>query len=95
MGLTSVELCTGAGGQAIGLEAAGYGHEAVVEIDPDCCNTLRLNRPEWFVLEEDIKRVSGAPFKGIDLLAAGLPCPPFSIAGQKLGARDERDLFFR
>jgi len=40
MGLTSVELCTGAGGQAIGLEAAGYGHEAVVEIDPDCCNTV-------------------------------------------------------
>jgi DNA (cytosine-5)-methyltransferase 1 len=93
MALSSLELCTGAGGQAIGLEAAGYDHEAVVEIDHDCCNTLRLNRPEWLVLEEDIKRLSGAPFKGIDLLAAGLPCPPFSIAGQKLGARDERDLF--
>jgi DNA (cytosine-5)-methyltransferase 1 len=93
MGLSSLELCTGAGGQAIGLEAAGYSHEAVVEIDPDCCNTLRLNRPEWIVLQEDIKKFAAKPFAGIDLFAAGLPCPPFSIAGQKLGAKDERNLF--
>ena len=45
MALTSVEMCAGAGGQAIGLEQAGFGHEALVEIDHSCCATLRLNRP--------------------------------------------------
>jgi DNA (cytosine-5)-methyltransferase 1 len=93
MALSSLELCTGAGGQAIGLEAAGYDHEAVVEIDRDCCNTLRLNRPEWTVLERDMKTLKGRPYKGIDLFAAGLPCPPFSIAGKQLGEKDERNLF--
>jgi DNA (cytosine-5)-methyltransferase 1 len=93
MALSSLELCTGAGGQAIGLELAGYSHKAVVEIDRDCCNTLRANRPEWNVVEGDIKKFNGKPYKGIDLLAAGLPCPPFSIAGKQLGANDERNLF--
>jgi DNA (cytosine-5)-methyltransferase 1 len=88
-----LELCAGAGGQAIGLETAGYEHVGVLEIDKDCCDTLRLNRPQWNVLEEDLKKLKGKPFKGVDLFAAGLPCPPFSIAGQKLGARDERNLF--
>lgn len=93
---TSLELCAGAGGQALGLEKAGFGHAAVVEIDGDCCTTLRSNRPEWKVYEEDLhdfaKRDLRA-FKGIDLLAAGLPCPPFSIAGKQLGEADERNLF--
>jgi DNA (cytosine-5)-methyltransferase 1 len=93
MALSSLELCTGAGGQAIGLETAGYEHEAVVEIDHDCCETLRLNRPNWTVLEEDIWKLKGKPFVGVDLFAAGLPCPPFSIAGQRLGLKDERNLF--
>ena len=93
MPLSSLELCAGAGGQAIGLEVAGYDHEAVVEIDHDCCNTLRLNRPNWTVLEQDMKRLKGKAYAGIDLFAAGLPCPPFSIAGQKLGVKDERNLF--
>lgn len=96
MGLSSLELCAGAGGQAIGLEAAGYEHEAVVEIDADCRNTLRLNRPDWNVIEGvecDIRKFKGKPYKGIDLLAGGLPCPPFSIAGKQLGEKDERNLF--
>ena len=93
--LTSVELCAGAGGQALGLEQAGFAHTALVEIDRHCCNTLRHNRPEWNVLEEDMrifKERSGS-FKGIDLLAGGLPCPPFSVAGKQLGELDERNLF--
>ena len=58
--LTSIELCVGAGRQALGLEQAGYRHSALVEIDKYSCNTLRHNRPAWIVLEEDI-RVSTEP----------------------------------
>lgn len=93
MDLTSLEMCAGAGGQAIGLEQAGFGHQALVELDGPCCATLRLNRPQWKVFEEDLNLFSGASFKGIDLLAGGLPCPPFSKAGKQLGEDDERNLF--
>lgn len=93
--LTSVELCAGAGGQALGLEHAGFAHSALVEMDKHCCNTLRHNRPEWNVLEEDVRifKERSSDFKGIDLLAGGLPCPPFSVAGKQLGELDERNLF--
>lgn len=91
--LTSLELCAGAGGQALGLEQAGFGHAGLVEIDSDCCKTLRLNRPEWIVHEEDLNGFDGRGYKGVDLLAGGLPCPPFSVAGKQLGKDDERNLF--
>lgn len=93
--LTSLELCAGAGGQALGLEKAGFHHSALVEIDKHCCNTLRHNRPEWNVLEEDVQlfKERAADYRGIDLLAGGLPCPPFSVAGKQLGEKDERNLF--
>jgi DNA (cytosine-5)-methyltransferase 1 len=92
--LTAIELCAGAGGQALGLELAGFHHKALVEIDPHCCQTLRLNRPSWEIHEEDLRRFSGKPFAGeVDLLAGGLPCPPFSVAGKQLGDADERNLF--
>lgn len=91
---TSVEICAGAGGQALGLEYAGFSHLAAVEIDRDACETLRLNRAaEWKVIEADVHDFDGTEFQGVDLLAGGVPCPPFSIAGQQLGANDERDLF--
>ncbi|MEP2717876.1 DNA cytosine methyltransferase [Pseudophaeobacter sp.] len=93
--LTSVELCAGAGGQALGLERAGFDHTALVEIDKHCCATLRHNRPGWNVLEEDVRlfKEEASAYKGIDLLAGGLPCPPFSVAGKQLGEKDERNLF--
>ena len=92
--LTSLEICAGAGGQALGLEQAGFAHEAVAEIDPDACETLRLNRgAEWKIIEGDVHDLDGRAFAGVDLLAGGVPCPPFSIAGKQLGAGDERDLF--
>ena len=54
-GLTSLEICAGAGGQALGLEQAGFVHEAVVELDPEACETLRLNRGvEWKIIEGDV-----------------------------------------
>lgn len=91
--LTSVEICAGAGGQALGLERAGFWHEALVEIDSPACATLRLNRPSWNVFEGDVKHFHATTFRGVDLLAGGVPCPPFSKAGKQLGADDERDLF--
>lgn len=91
--LTSLEICAGAGGQAIGLEQAGFEHLALVEIDEHACNTLRANRPSWNVVPEDLRNFSAKAFKGkIDLLAGGPPCQPFSTGGNQLGALDDRDL---
>lgn len=92
-GLTCLEICAGAGGQSIGLERAAFGHELAVEIDPDACETLRINRPSWKVHEGDVREIDGRAYHGVTLLAGGVPCPPFSIAGKRLGADDERDLF--
>ncbi len=91
--LSAVEICAGAGGQALGLEAAGFTHASAVEIEAAACETLTRNRPEWNVLLQDVRSLSGRDFHGIDLLAGGVPCPPFSIAGRQLGGDDERDLF--
>ena len=91
--LTCLEICAGAGGQALGLAMAGFVHVALVEIEEDYCKTLRDNRPEWNVICADVHNFDGKPFNGVDLLAGGVPCPPFSIAGKQLGAEDERDLF--
>lgn len=90
-----VELCGGGGGQALGLEKAGFHHAAVVEYESQYCTTLRKNRPHWNVLQQDIRNFRGSDFRGVTLLAAGVPCPPFSIAGKQLGADDERDMFPR
>jgi len=91
--LTVLELCAGAGGQALGLEQAGFGHTALVEIDPDACRTLRHNRPGWNVIQGDITAFDAKPYRGVDLVAGGLPCPPFSVAGKQRGEADERNLF--
>jgi DNA (cytosine-5)-methyltransferase 1 len=94
--LTSIEMCAGAGGQSLGLEMAGFSHRALVEIDPQFASTLKLNRPRWNVYAQDLRnwaKEHAKEFKQIDLVAGGLPCPPFSIAGKQLGANDERNLF--
>jgi DNA (cytosine-5)-methyltransferase 1 len=93
MAPTVFEICAGGGGQALGLERAGFDSAGAAEIDPHACATLRLNRPEWNVLESDVRELSGSEFRGVDLFAGGVPCPPFSIAGKQLGSDDERDLF--
>lgn len=90
----SIEICAGAGGQALGLEMAGFSHVALVEYEKDYCECLKRNRPQWNVLCMDVHHFDGKPYQGqIDLLAGGVPCPPFSIASKQLGADDERDLF--
>lgn len=90
---TVIEICAGGGGQSLGLDLAGFKMAAAVEIDRQCCDTLLLNRPHWNVICTDVKEFSGHSYKGIDLLAGGVPCPPFSIAGKQLGKEDERDMF--
>ena len=90
----SLEICAGAGGQALGLEEAGFDHIALVEIEPLACKTLLANRPEWNVVQGDLRRFNAKRYNGkVDLLAGGVPCPPFSIAGKQLGQMDDRDLF--
>lgn len=90
----SIEICAGAGGQALGLEKAGFSHIALIEYEKDYCECLKRNRPEWNVVCQDVHQFCGKDYRGmIDLLAGGVPCPPFSIAGKQLGANDERDLF--
>ena len=89
----SIEFCAGAGGQALGLEQAGFSHEALVEIEREFAQTLKLNRPHWDVRATDMAQFDGRPFRGVDLMTAGLPCPPFSLAGKQLGEKDERNLF--
>lgn len=91
--LSCVEICAGAGGQALGLEYAGFEHKVLVEYEPDYCESLRYNRPSWCVLCEDVHNFDGKPYKGVDLLAGGVPCPPFSAAGKQKGKDDDRDLF--
>lgn len=77
----------------MGLERAGFEHVALVEIDAAACKTLRYNRPGWNVIEGDLTQFDARPYHGIELVAGGVPCPPFSKAGKQLGAEDERDMF--
>ncbi len=94
--LEVVEICAGAGGQALGLERAGFEHALAVELDGFACATLRANRPAWKVAQGDVAdREVWEPeaYAGVALLAGGVPCPPFTVAGRQLGATDERDLF--
>ncbi len=93
MKFTALELCAGGGGQALGLEMAGFQHTAAVEYEAQFCETLRSNRPAWNVLNKDIRDLNPSDYTGLDLLAGGVPCPPFSIAGKQLGSNDERDMF--
>lgn len=93
--LTSIEICAGAGGQALGLENAGFEHLALVENDEACVATLRsIKRWRPNVLPISVKHFYAKEFEGeVGLFAGGVPCPPFSRAGRQLGADDERDLF--
>ncbi|MFW6723619.1 DNA cytosine methyltransferase [Streptomyces sp. MAR4 CNY-716] len=109
--LTSIEICAGAGGQAVGLETAGFHHLDLVEIDPNAVNTLKENVKSWpgwggradslkpsdvrrFCTKEELKERGLLKYQEkLHLLAGGVPCPPFSLAGARLGEHDERDLF--
>lgn len=91
---SSIELFAGGGGLALGLEKAGFNSIALNEFDRDACKTLRANRPNWNVIENDIKQVDFTSFSNVDLLSGGFPCQAFSYAGEKLGFEDIRGTLF-
>jgi DNA (cytosine-5)-methyltransferase 1 len=90
-----VELFAGCGGLALGFENAGFKSLLVNEIDKDACATLRLNRPNWNVVEGDVSKIDFRPLRGkVDVLTGGFPCQAFSYAGKKLGFEDTRGTLF-
>ena len=91
--LNSLELFSGAGGLAKGIEIAGANHTAFVEWNSDACKTLRYNYNSDIVHEADVRDFDFQRFSGVDLIAGGPPCQPFSMGGKAKGFDDERDMF--
>ncbi|MBO2679808.1 DNA cytosine methyltransferase [Shewanella algae] len=100
--INAIEMCAGAGGQALGLHLAGIKHELLIEIDEHAAATLNFNNQQlqlgWKKIVtgdlKDFAEKDATSYRGkIDLVAGGVPCPPFSKAGKQLGSDDERDLF--
>ncbi len=92
---TSLELFAGAGGLALGMHFAGFRHILLNEIDPMASETLRLNRPDWNVLEGDVHKIDFTPLRGlVDFVSGGFPCQAFSYAGKKGGLNDTRGTLF-
>lgn len=92
---TSIELFAGAGGLALGLEEAGLHHVMLNEFDHTACDTLRINRPNWNVIEGDIHTIDFSQYQGkVDVVTGGFPCQAFSYAGKKLGFEDARGTLF-
>lgn len=93
MGWTSLELCAGAGGQALGLERAGFEPAALIDHHEPACHTLTANRPLWSVVHGDLRQTDFRAYRGVTLVAGGVPCPPYSVSGKRQGQHDARDLF--
>lgn len=99
---TTIELFAGAGGLALGLEGAGFDTIGLVEYDKDAADTIKKNRPEWNIVNDDIANISKLDLekyfaikKGeLDLLSGGAPCQAFSYAGKRLGLEDARGTLF-
>ena len=100
--LKAIELFAGAGGLALGVEKAGFKAIGLIEIDKNACNTLKLNRPNWNVINENIANISSKNLEDffsikrgeLDLLSGGAPCQAFSYAGKRLGLEDTRGTLF-
>lgn len=99
---TSIELFAGAGGLALGVEKAGFNTLGLIEFDKDAADTLKKNRPNWNVINDDIANISCLDLekyfsikKGeLDLLSGGAPCQAFSYAGKRLWLEDARGTLF-
>jgi DNA (cytosine-5)-methyltransferase 1 len=95
--MKAVELFAGAGGLALGADAAGFHHEAIIECDPNACETIRANNRrgvvDWPLFEGDVRGFDFRRYGDVDLLSGGPPCQPFSIGGKHRGHVDHRNLF--
>ena len=100
--LTTIELFAGAGGLALGIEKAGFHTLALIEIEKDAADTLKINRPNWNVICDDIAHISPLDLTEyfnlqtgeLDMLSGGAPCQSFSYAGKRLGLEDARGTLF-
>ena len=99
---TTIELFAGAGGLALGVEKAGFNTIGLIEVDKDAADSLKENRPNWNVINEDIANISCLNLEDyfniengqLDLLSGGAPCQAFSYAGKRLGLKDARGTLF-
>ena len=99
--MTAVELFGGAGGLALGVSRAGFDHLSLIEMAPSACETIRENQRRrhpfakaWPLREIDVREFDYTSISDeVDLLTAGLPCQPFSVAGKSEGHKDKRDMF--
>ncbi|MDO4510851.1 MAG: DNA (cytosine-5-)-methyltransferase [Bacteroidales bacterium] len=92
---TSIELFAGGGGLALGMEKAGFTHVLLNEFEKAACNTLKINRPHWNVIEGDVRNIDFTPLRGkVDFLSGGFPCQAFSYAGKQGGFNDTRGTLF-
>lgn len=100
--MKSIELFAGAGGLALGLHFAGFEHIGLVEFNKSAADTLKVNKPNWNVLCEDVEIVANRDLEKefnikkfeLDLLSGGAPCQSFSYAGKRLGLNDVRGTMF-
>jgi DNA (cytosine-5)-methyltransferase 1 len=99
--MRSLELFAGAGGLALGISRAGFTHTGVIEWDHDACSSMLINKvrraeniQEWPIIEADVRQLNFSQFgENLDLLAGGVPCQPWSLAGKHKGQNDRRNLF--
>tara|TARA_R100001039_G_scaffold29948_1_gene21637 strand:+ start:996 stop:2342 length:1347 start_codon:yes stop_codon:yes gene_type:complete len=93
--INSIELFAGAGGMAVGMELAGFNHVLLNEIDKYASATLKNNRPQWNIVNQDISKVSFKNYLDqVDFVSGGFPCQAFSYAGNKKGFEDTRGTLF-
>lgn len=99
--MRSLELFAGAGGLGLGLHAAGFHPEGVIERDEDCCATIRENKERgteamrgWKLVGSDVRDISFSVYEDkLDLVSGGPPCQPFSLGGKHAAYDDARDMF--
>lgn len=88
-----LDLFSGIGGFSLGLERAGMKTAAFCEMDPFCQEVLAKHWPDIPIFD-DVRGLDGKQFKGtVELICGGYPCQPFSLAGRRTGAKDDRHVW--